>query len=203
MLAPWTGSMRRVRWRRAGSAAAIALALLGGCTNPQPQRFAPLSFAERQPIRLDVARLDVSTTYAAPLGPPNVEHVAPIVPETALKRWAGERLLVAGIGTRVARFVITEASIVEIALPRTQGVIGSVTIDQGSRFELKIAAALEIQSGRTTDRQSAGASATVTRSRTLREDATLNERDRLLYDLVRQAMTDFDAEMDRQLRRHL
>lgn len=195
--------MRRVRWWRAAGAAAAVLALVGGCANPQPQRFAPLSFAERQQIRLDVARLDISTTYAAPLAPPNVEHVAPVVPETALKRWAEERLLVAGIGTRVARFVITEASIVETELPRTQGFIGSVTVDQGSRFDLKISVALEIQGGRAVDRQSAGATATVTRSRTLREDATLNERDRLLYELVRLAMADFDAEMERQLRRYL
>lgn len=203
MPVPWTGSMRRARWRRALGAGAIGLALIGGCAGPEPQRLAPLSFAERGSIRLDVARLETETTYVAPLAPPHVEHLAPVLPESALKRWAADRLQVAGIGSRTARFVITEASIVETRLPRTPGLAGAVTVDQGSRFELRIAAALEIQGGATGGRQSAGASATVTRTRTLREDATLNERDRALYDLVRLAMADFDAEMDRQLRRQL
>jgi hypothetical protein len=47
------------------------------------------------------------------------------------------------------------------------------------------------------------ASANAVRSTTIREDATLNERDKAWFKLIEEVMNVFDLEMKRNIKRHL
>ena len=64
-----------------------------------------------------------------------------------------------------------------------------------------VEARLEVFDG--AGRSTGFATARINRSRTLAEDATVNERERLWYDLLQQLATEFDTEMEKNLRRHL
>jgi len=182
---------------------AVLVTALAGCqTTPPPQRFPELTYGHLGQFRLDVAGIDIVSDYKAPLQPPNVEHLLPVPPEQALRRWAKDRLAATGTPGRYARFVITDAKVTDTALPRTQGMRGAFTTDQTDRYDGSLAAKLEIRAERGQLREGE-ASAWATRSRTAAEGITLNERDKLWFDLVEALMNDMNAELDRQIRANL
>ncbi|MCH8213764.1 MAG: hypothetical protein IIC54_06800, partial [Proteobacteria bacterium] len=43
----------------------------------------------------------------------------------------------------------------------------------------------------------------VSRSRTLREDASINDRERMWFDLIEALMRDFNAELEKNIRQYL
>ena len=79
---------------------------------------------------------------------------------------------------------------------------GQVTTSQGERYDVSMAAALEIRQERGNFREGF-AEARTARARTVAENITLAERDRTLYELVEQMMNDLDVELDRQIRGNL
>ena len=68
--------------------------MLGGCASdtlvasPVPE----VGFQHLKPIRLNVARIDVGSTYQSPMAPPNAEHRFPTSPAKAMTNWAKQRL---------------------------------------------------------------------------------------------------------------
>jgi hypothetical protein len=140
--------------------------------------------------------------YQEPLRPPNVDHLFPTPPERAMRRWATDRLVASGTPDRYARFVIQDAKVIESELPRTEGVRGAFTTDQTQRYDLTLSAALEIREERGNFR--AGfVSANTSRSRTVAEDITVNDRERIWFEMLEQAMNDLNAELERQIRANL
>jgi hypothetical protein len=181
--------------------AALFAVVLAGCSSTPPEvRFADITFGHLPPHTLTVSRVDIESTYQAPMRSPNIEHTAPVSPERALRRWAQDRLKTSGMpGT--ARFIIVNASIVETPLSLTGGIRGAFTKEQAARYEATIEASLEVLDERGFRR--GFATARVQRSTTSREDSTLNDRDRLLFTLVDELMKDFDREMERSMRQYL
>ena len=181
--------------------AVLFAVMLAGCSSTPPEvRFADITFGHIPPFILTVTRIDVDSSYQSPMRSPNIEHVAPVSPDRALRRWAQDRLKAGGMpGT--ARFVIMEASIVETPLSLTGGIRGAFTKEQAARYDCTIEASLEILDDRGFRR--GFATARVARNTTSREDATLNDRDRLLFSLVDDLMKDFDREMERSMRQYL
>ena len=101
-----------------------------------------------------------------------------------------------------ARFVIRDARVTETELPRTEGLRGLFTTDQGQRYDLRMEAALEVL-----DAGSGGVagsvSALATRSRTIAENASLDERERLWFAMVEEATSALTAELERRMRQTL
>jgi hypothetical protein len=187
--------------KRCGFAIWVVLvtALAGCSTSPPPQRFPELTYGHLGVMRLDVEKIEIASDYQAPLRPPNVDHLFPTPPERVMRRWAQDRLAANGTPGRYARFVITDAKVTETNLPRTGGVTGAFTKDQSQRYDLSMSAAIEVREDRGNFR-SGYATASTSRSRTVREDITINDREKLWFEMLEQAMNELNAELERQIK---
>lgn len=181
--------------------AMAAAGLAAGCTTPDPTlRFADLTFAGRQPIILDAGRIEVVDEYRMPLADPNVEHRAPLAPSAAAERWARDVLKPSGTGGR-AVFRVTRGSLVENTLRTTGGMKGWFTVDQAERYDAAIEGRLDLYGP--DGRMLGNASAQATRYQTIAENASLNDRQRLWYNLVEATARDFAGAMEQAIRREL
>jgi hypothetical protein len=178
----------------------LALCLAACQTSPPPPVFPELRFAHLPKIGLDVARIEVRQNYQAPLQAPHVDHLFPHAPAAAAARWADDRLAAMGrAGTAV--FTIEDASATSERLPLTGGVRGAFTREQADRVSISLRARLDVETAGGLARGSATAFAT--RSQTLAEDITLNDRDRAYHQLTEQAMSDLNAQLEANIRQHL
>ncbi len=194
-------SSRRDFLKLAG--AAVPAAALAGCADaPMPPRFAPISYATYGRFTFEAERLEIAQEYQAPLAPPNVEHLFAQRPDDTLKRWANERLAVTGRGERFARFVIIDARVTETQLPRETGVRATFTNEQAQRYDGRIEVGVELRQLRGNFRDGY-ATAAATRSRSVAENISLNDRERVWYEMVEQMMNDVNAELDRQIRQNM
>jgi hypothetical protein len=178
--------------------AAICVIVLTGCNvAPVRNQFPELSFKHLPPIQLEVRDLEVDTAYRPPLELPNVEHEFPVPPAETAAQWARDRLeSVGAIG--IARYIVREASVLETELETGGGVKGLFTTDQGRRYDAQVAAELEIigEDGRV----DGAVSARARRSITVPEDITLNDLERVWFNLTERLMKDFNAAMERQIK---
>lgn len=177
-----------------------AVLSVGACAANPVQTLPELSYGHLSPLRLDVAVVRVVSTYKAPLAAPNVDHLFPTPPQKALRRWAADRLKATGKGG-MAKFIIIDASVRETPLTMKEGLKGAFTKQQSERYEARIEARLEITGP--ARGQSGFAAARVSRSRTVREDITLNERAKIWFDLTEALMRDFNAEIEKNIRQYL
>jgi hypothetical protein len=183
--------------------AVLTMALAACQSTPQPVRFPDLTYGHLGAMRLDVDRIEIASEYQAPMRAPNVDHVFPTPPERAMRRWAQDRLAAAGSNTgRYARFVITDAKVTETDLPRSTGLTGAFTTDQSQRYDLSMSAAIEIREERGNYRVGY-ATASTSRSRTVAEDITVNEREKVWFEMLEQAMNELNAELERQIRANM
>lgn len=188
--------------------ASLALAfVLSACQTqaPPPLRLPELTFAHLGPIALDVAQVVVEDQRrpladGAADGAARVEMLAPTPPETAIRRWVSDRLQPAG-GSGTVRVVIKEASITETPLPRTPGIRGTFTNDQATRFDGRME--VELVAERRDRAYQAFTGATVARSSTLPENASLYERDQALLKLVEAMMNDLNYRLETGALTHL
>ncbi len=83
------------------------------------------------------------------------------------------------------------------ATGRGSFLFGDFTIPQSERYDLNITVRLQIvdPTGRVTATVNAGA----TRSRTVAADATLNDRERVWFDMTEQAMNDLNATLEKSI----
>ena len=178
----------------------FSLATLAACqTTAADRRFSKLTYGHLAPFRLNAGILQVVSEYRSPMKSPNVEHLSPAPPETALRQWAGDRLSADGIvGT--ARFVILDASVKETPLTLGKGLKGAVTLDQSERFDATVEANLEIMDR---GRRLGYATAKASRSITVREDASLNQREKVWFELSEMLMNDFNDEMEKNISLYL
>ncbi len=185
------------RWVR-GLFVLVCVAGLAGCDSspPPPPQFPELTFTHLPPIRLDVARIDVVRQYVLPGTKPNVEQLFPVLPAAVAERWAHDRLRAVG-GNGIARVTIKQASVVEVPLRRTTGIVGMFTTDQAWRYDgvLDVSVAIVDRS----DGRRAEVSARAMRSRTAPEDISLNDRERLWFKLTEDLIDDVNASLTRQI----
>jgi hypothetical protein len=185
------------------AATALPAAALAACTNaPPPSQFPPISFAAAGRFTFAAERAEVTQDYQAPLAPPNVEHLFQQRPDATLRRWAAERLAVSGRGEHLLRFVIVDARVTETELPKAAGLRANFTNDQAQRYDGRIEAAIEIRQLRGNFRDGY-ATAAASRTRTVAENISLNDRERVWYEMVAEMMKDIDAELDRQIRANM
>lgn len=188
------------RFRRCVLAGLVALVLAACQTPPPAQRLPELTYDHLDRLNLDVAALEVVSEFRSPMKAPYVEHLFPTPPQTALERWAADRLEAAG-RQGIARFVIKDARGTATPLAIDKGLAGVFKKEQSVRYEARVEAFLEIVDER--GFRKGFASARVSRTRTLGEDATLNERDKAWFDLTEAVTHDFNAEMEKNIRQYL
>lgn len=185
--------MLRSLLRPAALALAATLAL-AACQSAPPRPAArQISFANAAPISFDVATIEVVQQYQPPQVQPNVDHLAPIPPSDAIRRWANERLRAMG-GSGTLRVVIKDASIVETGLPPTTGLRGAFTTDQSERYDGKLAVDLVVD--QPSRRFNGYTGAAVARTISVPENISLQGRDDALFAMVERMMTELNAKLE-------
>ncbi len=170
---------------------------LAGCTvEAQRASFPELTWTHLPPITLDVAEIEIIDASQPTGASPHVEHLSPLPPAKAAERWARDRLRAGGLANR-ARFIVQRAEVVETGLRRPGGLTGIFTTDQAERYDAELAVLLEIRS------DSGGlwgqVAAELSKSRTVPEDASLNERETAWFEMTDDLMKLFNAEMERTM----
>ncbi|KIL98215.1 Acyl-CoA synthetases (AMP-forming)/AMP-acid ligases II [Paramagnetospirillum magnetotacticum MS-1] len=183
-------------------AALVAALTASACQNTKPpmQKLPEISFANLRPFQLDVGQLEIVSEFVATGRSPNIEHLMPVSPEGAAQRWAQDRLKPVGrIGT--ARVIIKDAKVVEVPLAIDKGLSGAFKKEQELRYDAALDVALQILDQRGMVQGETMARAT--RSRTVAEGLTLNERDRVLYDISESLAKDIDQQMAQLIQNYL
>ncbi|MBN34640.1 MAG: hypothetical protein CMM46_07655 [Rhodospirillaceae bacterium] len=177
--------------------------LLAACTiSVQRTTWPDITFQHRRPISLGVHGIgfaDVSSTQA--IAPPtrDIRYSLPVSPPAIMRRWSQERLHALG-GPGRAEVILSENHFIEVPLDTTDGVEGFFINDQSERFEGVLGARVEIVD----DPSGQGfVEARVTASRTVPENASLNEREQVLYDMVHSIVMALDERLEQEIRANL
>ena len=172
--------------------------VLGACDAPPSREpFPKLTYEHLRPYWLTVSRIDIVDAYRPPMTPPNVEQNFPTLPSATAAQWARDRLIAAG-GTSRAVYTVLRGDAVETHLPRDSGgLFSEFENPQTERYDLTIAVRLQVidPSGQVV----ASVDAKATRSTSVAEDATLNDRERVWFTLIEQTMRDLNASLEKSI----
>jgi hypothetical protein len=173
---------------------ALVVSSLASCLATAPTLVFPeLTFQHLKPLSLNVAKLEIVSAYKPSMSAPNVDHLFHMSPAGALDRWTEDRLRAVG-KNGLALFTILEASVTETPLDMKKGIIGTFTKDQSERYDAILEAKLEIFDD---DGLSIGfARAKATRSVTVSEDASVNQREQVWFHLTEELVRDIDKELE-------
>ena len=184
--------------------AAIAVAftaVLSACeTNVSAPKYPQLSYSHLPQIQLNVGRIEVVREYIPPRVDPNVDHLFPVKMDDAAERWARDRLRPVGVDG-VAKVIVRRASVVEVPLKQSGGVRGALTTEQSERYDAHLDIAIEVEGG--PGQGSASVSSEARRSRTVPEDITLNQREKVWFEMSEAMMNDVNVSLETQIRKHL
>lgn len=174
---------------------------LAACENKPPvQKLPEISFADKRPFNLDVGQLEIIPEYVSPAKRPNIEHLMPVSPENATVRWAQDRLRPVG-RSGFARVVIKDAKVVEAALKTDKSFTGMFKQEQAERYDGSLDVAIQILDER--HFPVADVVARATRTRTVPEGVSLNERDRVLYEISEALISDINTQMEQLIPTYL
>lgn len=176
---------------------ALGLAVAACSNNPPPmEKLPPVSFRGEKPFVLNIAKVEIVTRYQASSIAPHIEYEVPVSPENALKRWIEDRIQPRGT-SGILRVIINDASATETPLAKNPDESDLFTKRQISRIDMSIDVALQMLD----ERQFVKAEVTgkASRSRTLPEGLKLNERDRILYDMVVDLIKGAGSQLDSQI----
>lgn len=178
------------------SALLIALSALGGCSSAPSRISADITFADRPPIGLNVANIEIVQSYQPAFADPYVDHLFPREPAAVIRRWAEDRLAARG-ATGTATLIIQEASVTEEELSREPGVKGLVMIEQSERYEARFAVRIEIR--KPAPEPNGSADVLAQRSITAPENASLADRERIWFSLTEDTIRDLDARFEQEI----
>ena len=174
---------------------------IAACETPaMAPQYPEITFGHLPTIDLNATDVRIISDYQPPMQAPNVEHLFPVTPANALQRWAKDRLAAKGIGN-VARFTVSDATVTETVLKTEPGLKGVFHKEPSARYDGSIAGMLEILDER--GFRKGFATARVSRSRSILEGASINERERMWFELTEALMADFNAEMEKNIRAHV
>ena len=178
----------------------LALGLVG-CASPAPtETFAEMTFRHLPPIQLLVSDVKIEATGAPVTQAANISHLFPTPPDIAMRNWARDRLAARG-ASATATFTIVRADATSQKLQTDTGFTGLFKQELSDRYEVQVDAILTIVDPKTQRRGHVQAKAQ--HAATVREDWTLADRRRIMYELVEKTMAEFNAEMERNIRAYL
>ena len=182
------------------AAAFLAAMVLASCAGAGPTTLPELTFAHLEPIRFDAATVRIVDSYRPPLAAPNVEHTFPLIPAEAARRWAARRITAAGASGSLV-VTILDASVVAVELPVRAGIGGMFFDEQKVRYDAALEVTIEYEDGPPLIEQAARTR--VTRSRTVPESISPNERGEVFYELVEGLVNDLDDQLVAAIRQYL
>lgn len=191
--------MTRLNLSRTIAAFTLIALAVSGCASPTAPKFPELRFTHLPKITLDVASIEIVDNFQ-PAGVAHIENRMPVSPETALRNWAQDRLQAGGV-SGVAKFIINSAAVTETKLTKKGGITGAFTTQQSHRYDADLRVELRLEGVPRVSK--AYAEANVTRSQTLGEDASINVREQMWFDLTESLMKDYDPLMSASIRTHL
>ena len=166
---------------------------------PLPLQYPDITFRTKPPFQIDAAAVEVVDAYVPPLRAPHIEHDSPLAPSILLRRWAEQRLEAVGVRGRV-RATVRDARIVETLLATNQTVEDSFTNEQAARFDGRVAMSIELLDA--TGAPQATVEGEAKRTRTLPENATLREREEILFQMSEDLANDLDKVLEANLRQY-
>lgn len=181
-----------------GALASISLAACD--TPPARQRFPEITFQHLPPIRLDVAQIEILSAYRSADHPDDNAADYPEAPEALAADWARERLQAVGERGQ-ATYTVVEARAVRVPLPRSSGINAALKTEQSDRYDLAITVRLD--AGNPISGKSGTVTETVTRSQTVPENMTLNQREVMLFNLLDAAMKDLNLRLEQSIPQYL
>ena len=191
-----------ITWRIVFSALTLSLLFLTlACETPvATQKLPKITFVHLQPFSIDVASIEIVNQFNSTLKSPHIEHRLPTSPATALVQWVKDRLKATGKVGKL-RVFIEDASATETRLDLDNSLKGQFTKQQSHLYKFSLRATILLTNA--SGIHLGSAKATATRSTTIREDISLNERQRVWFDLVDRLINDFNRQMEANLNQHL
>lgn len=185
---------------------AIGLILMGlvglgitGCAKDQGAIDYPnITFAHLPPIDLNVGRVEVAQVAKPNMQSPHVEGMAPISLANSAASWSNRIKAKGGAGT--LQFFVEEAEITEELLAVDTSIKAMVTDEQRARFNLRLV--VRMQAENPNNQTTASSRSVISRMATLKESASLNDRNKLLYDLIQQALNDMNLSLEGDVNRY-
>ncbi len=178
----------------------FSILFLTGCAQsisgtPMPK----FDFSSQSMIPVAVKNIVVNDVYQPPIAAPHVDHLFPLKLTEAVRHWSDRRFETRGdAGTMY--ITIQEASVVEQPLSRTTGVKGWFTFDQAYRYQAKLV--VEITTDLPDDKRHGNhdsTRATIEHSRTVGENASVQEREKAWVQLTEDVMQDLDLYLTKSL----
>ena len=183
--------------------AIACLIVVTGCSSQMGAPFEPMTLDYTRLGKINLAVTRVNFFNQAPKASPDDAYVfqfyKPQIAD-ALFRWDSDRLQ-AGGGQGEAALEIHEASLHRERLPLKTGISSWFTRQQSERWTAQINADVRVDGA--VGNFFGTATATVTRSITLPEDASLSERENAYRGLINNLMNDFNTQMESTIREHL
>ncbi len=98
-------------------------------------------------------------------------------------------------------FTILDASVVEVDLPRKTGFFATTfTTQESERYDMRLVARLDLIDARGLVVRTVGV--TAIRSQSITDATSPNKRDQIWYDMLKAAMTDFNKQMESEIRQN-
>src|SRR6185437_2941633 len=159
---------------------------------PEAPAFPDIRFTGEPPLVLQAAQIEIRTIYR----PGDADNAFPVSPLRAVQNWARDRLRANGQGGP-ARFTIADATAKVTDLATKGGISGTFTDQVSQQYNVSLDAALELLDS--TGFVLRSARVTVSRSATVLQSATANDRARTRYTMVRDMMADFDNQAQQRI----
>lgn len=175
---------------------------VAACSGPLEKSILPeITFADQPKLTFAASSVETILEYQPTAQPPHIELAIPQPPASVATRWTRDRIALDNSQQNRVTVIIKKAGVTEIDLKKTPGLRGSFTEDQIARFDTEVEMAVEVRDAR--GFRVGEATASARRSNSMSEKATLNDRDRLIHDLVRETMMDVNRELERNIRQYM
>jgi hypothetical protein len=160
-----------------------------------------LDFAPQGVFGLNVAQINVvSDSVTTSQQPPYIGHTLQPTMEQAVQNWVNDRLRAKG-NKGYATVLIKTAEVKNEKLPVKQGLDSAFTRQQAARWNAELEVTINVEIPDTG--YSGFASAKVSRSKTLPEDATAAERAATWNQILTWLMNDLNRELQINIQQHL
>lgn len=171
----------------------LCCSLLASC-GPPPElpTYPDIRFTSEAPMELAASQIDIVNESR----PTAADSGYPVTPAHAMENWVHDRLQASGRGNP-ARFVF-KTSATQKNLPVKGGISGAFTDQASQEYDVTVDATLELLDSHGMTIRSVHVAAS--RSRTVLQSATPNDRDKARYELVKAVMSAFDQQMEKQIR---
>jgi len=174
--------------------------MLAACANKAPiEQFPDITFSHLKALKINTAKIVVENQFHPSLKTPHIEHTLRMPPRKAMEIWLKDRFQPLG-SSGILSLIIQDATVTGEPLSIDKSLRGRLTKQQSVIYKMIARASLQIKDKNGKIR--AKASASVERSLTAREDISLNDRDRLLLEMVSDLMSDFNNSIEPNISIH-